>query len=520
MFGTKIVTSLDLGATAVKIVQLKKTSKGWTVLQAIKKEIPLARQPNEQERRDFTVAFLNEFFAGAQYGIKTGIVLSINRNSAIVKFIKLPSITEDEINKMLPFEVEKHVPVSLGKVVISSQITGREVEDEKTYSNIAVVMVRRDIIDEQLKIIGAAGLKAALIGLSSFGLYNRFKQLFKDNLETNAIIEIGTHTMEIDIISGGALKFSRSAPIGGATLSQMLQKVLVVDPQESERLKREEPVFDKPELREVGKSWGEKLLHEINQSLDSFRLENKKKEIARLLLSGGGSKLPGLKEFLEQKLNIPVGFLGSEPGAQESQDEPWLENETSFPVALGLADQGTEKVLAGINLLPPEILDSRIVAKQKKLMLFLTVIAGGSLLYMAGTSYLNLVSKKRQIKEIDLELAASKNEVELARYLQKKNELYSGWLADRTQVLAGLRQISLAAPPEIYVDHLVYDSHGQVVIRGQTRSYETVTKFILQLDQTRYFAKVAMKESRAAQYGNQSLIEFIIDCQLKDTLAE
>lgn len=520
MFGTKILTSLDLGTMAVKIIQLKKTSKGWIVLQAVKKEIPPAMQSNEQARRDFIVAFLKEFFAGTQYDIKTRIVLSINRNSAIVKFIKLPSGNEDEISKMLPFEVEKHIPVSLGKVVISSQVIDKEIEDEKTNSNIAVVMVRRDIIDEQLKILGAAGLKASMIGLSSFGLYSRFKQLFKDNRETNAIIEIGTHTMEIDIISEGALKFTRSAPIGGATLSRMLQKVLVVDSQESERLKREERVFDKPELREAGKSWGEKLLHEINQSLDSFRLESKNKEISRLLLSGGGSKLPGLKGFLEQKLNIPVSFFDSEPGAWESQEEPWQEDEISFQVALGLAAQRTEKVPSGINLLPPEILDSRIVAKQKKLMLFLTMIVGLSLLYMAGTSYFNMVSKKREIRDIDRELAASKNEVELAKDLQKKTELYSSWLDDRTQVLEGLRQISRAATPEIYVDHLAYDSHGQVVIRGKTRSYEAVTRFVLQLDQTRYFAKVAMKESREVQYGNQSLIEFAIDCQLKDTITE
>ncbi|MDD5491254.1 MAG: type IV pilus assembly protein PilM [bacterium] len=512
MFGTRILTSLDLGTTSIKIVQLKKTSKGWAVWQTVKKEIPLSMQPNEQERLDFTIAFLREFFAGAKYSVKTGVVLGINRNSAIVKFIKLPSVDKDEISKMLPFEVEKHVPASLGKVVISSQIIDYEIEDQETNSNIAVVMVRRDIIDEQLKILSAAGLKVTLIGLSSFGLYSRFKQLFKDDLETSTIIEIGAHTMEIGIVSGGALRFTRSAPVGGATLSQMLQKALAVNPEESERLKKEEPVFDNPKLRETGKKWGEKLLHEINQSLDSFRLESKKKEISRLLLSGGGSQLPGLKEFLEQKLNIPVSFLGADPGVQEK--------EVSFQVALGLAAQGAEKAPVDINLLPPEILDNRSVAKQKKIIFTLALIIGLFLVYLTGISYLKISDKKKQIREIDLELAALKNEVELTRDLQKKTELYSGWLDDRTQILEGLRQLSLAATPEIYIDHLVYDSQGQVIIRGKTKSYEAVTRFVLQLDQTRYFGKVAMKESREARYGNQNLIEFAIDCQLKETITE
>ncbi|MDD5132177.1 MAG: type IV pilus assembly protein PilM [bacterium] len=520
MFWPKVVTSIDIGTTAIKIIQRKRTSHGWIVTEAVKKEIPLEIRMNDQESRDFIVAFLRESFSQSSHELKANIILSVNRGSAIIKFIKLPSTDGDEISKMLPFEIEKHLPVSLGKAVISSQIVGEDIEGETRISNIALVMVRRDIVDERISLLSAAGLKPVMINLSSFGLYNRFKQLYGNNQESQAIIEIGTNNTEVNIISDGKLKFTRSAPIGGATLNQILQKNLKINLLESERVKLAEPVFERSELQKSSRAWGEELVREINQSLDSFRLENKTTEITKLLISGGGSELPGLKEFLEQKLGIPTIYLGATQDEAEKTEGSHPENKPSLQIALGLALQLSGKSWPGINLVPADILDTRSNIKKKKYSILLAVIVGVLVIYASAHSYLVLDNKKKEIARINTELAAIKDDVAQARDLQKKTVLYRGWLDDRSQVLEGLRVISVAATPEIYIDHLVYDSLGQVSIRGKTKSYIAVTRFVLQLDQAHHFAKVAMKESREAQYGNQNLIEFAIDCQLKDAVTE
>jgi len=513
MFRYNFITGLDIGINSIKAVIFKKTSTGWRLADTVIEPIPLENQQNQEDKLPY-INGLKRIVENRPWIKHSYLITAIPRNVAIIKYLQLPSLDKKEIQNMLPFEVEKTIPLSMDKVIFDYQVIDVD-ELNKAQSEIMVVVVKKDIVEEHLELLAEAGLKAEIIDITSLALQRAFVHNFPGEKETIVLVDVGARTTEISILHEGLLKFTRSAPIGGLTLNQMLHKEFGLSLAEAEKVKIEGKAFTIEKFRETGEAWGRLLRTEITQSLEAFRTDRQKKKIAKVYLTGGGSKLVGLSDYLERKLDLPVKSFDPFPLWREAADEFSQEQSPFFPAAMGLAIRGFKKSKIDIDLRPEAIKVAKARLKKKKLMAIAGLVIIVLLAYFGVRGYIDINEKQKEIMTIDQELESMKKDLALARDLQTKVEMVKGRTANTEMALDVLRQLHTIAPSNIYVDHLVVEGQDRVVMHGKTESHSAAATFCIALERSHYFDRVINKGSREVVFGNLKLVEFDIECILK-----
>ena len=99
--------------------------------------------------------------------------------------------------------------------------------------------------------------------------------------------------------------------MGGSQYTSLLQKELGLSFEQAEGVKRGMALPDGIEPRPIQpiiETVSDVLALEVRKTMDFYRATAEEKDtgIQKILLAGGGSKLPGLAEYLGRRFEIPV----------------------------------------------------------------------------------------------------------------------------------------------------------------------------------------------------------------------
>ena len=128
---------------------------------------------------------------------------------------------------------------------------------------------------------------------------------------------------------------------GGADISDAVSKSLDIPFSEAEKMKKEFGLFGNPaqkSLAEVIKVHIDYIFSEVNNMVLSYE-KKYNKSISKVILSGGGSLLKGLKESAVDnfRAEIELGHPFSKVDAPPFLDKVLLTMGPEFAVAIGLA---------------------------------------------------------------------------------------------------------------------------------------------------------------------------------------
>jgi type IV pilus assembly protein PilM len=186
-------------------------------------------------------------------------------------------------------------------------------------------------------------------------------------------------------VTNGFRVWQRNIPIGGNHFTRALSKELKLTFVKAEHLKRNATEADDPKaVFQAMRPVFSDLLSEIQRSLGYFTSIDKSAKIGTMLALGNGMKLPGLQRYLSQNLEMEVTPVteferlsaGSAGGKPQFKD-----NILSFAVAYGLCLQGIGKAELRTNLLPEEIVRTRLVRAKKPWMV------AGAAAVLAGLTF-------------------------------------------------------------------------------------------------------------------------------------
>jgi type IV pilus assembly protein PilM len=169
--------------------------------------------------------------------------------------------------------------------------------------------------------------------------------------EVVALLNIGAATMNINILNGSRSVFARDASVGGSQYTSLLQKELGLSFEQAEGVKRGMPLPEGVEPRPIQpiiETVSETLALEMKKTVDFYRstAHDGEGSIQKILLAGGGSKLPGLADFLTARFEIPVEvfnpFRHIEVDERKFDPDYMREIVPEMAVAVGLALRGVE----------------------------------------------------------------------------------------------------------------------------------------------------------------------------------
>lgn len=381
----KTSVGLDIGASSIKVMELKETGSGIEALHFALKEFPPELQGRERSDPYRMAGLVGELLreAGIKRTRRRQVTAVVSGPEVGIRRITLPRIPKKELLEALKWEGKKYFPFPLDRAILDYYSLGEVTEGDVKKLNLMVVAARQETVNQELSILNSARLKTKGIEVVPFALWNILNKTYLLNEEQNiALLDMGAEEVNICIFKGPVLQFTREIFTGSSTLTQALAATLPPEAglQGAEELKRRHGISQETlPGGEGGESFFtvlrpvlDKMLVEVERSFDFYRTQFHEKTIDRILISGGGAELKGLPEFMENSLGIPVEVFNPflTPGwrIKVSPSEGPEGLSPRMVVAAGLAlSQARE-----INLLPPEIQRAK-KERQGKLFLFVVL---------------------------------------------------------------------------------------------------------------------------------------------------
>lgn len=346
--GKNSLVGLDIGSSSVKAVELQRkggnlhlVNLGYENLQT---DTIVDGQIMELNNvSDVISSIFNE------HKIKTTrVAAGVSGHSVIVKNIVVPPMSEAELHESFSWHAEEHIPFDIADVNLDYHITGSSNE------SVAVLMAacKSDKIANVKQAIQLAGKNPVVIDVDAFALQNCYEVNYRPAPgDVVALLNIGGATMNINILNGTRSVFARDASVGGNQYTSLLQKELGLTFEQAEAVKRGMPLPDGVEGRDIQpiiESVSDILALEIQKTMDFYRAtaEDGESGIQKILFSGGGSKLPGLSEYLAKRFELPVEFFDPfkqiQVDARRFDPDYMREVVPEMVVAVGLALRGVD----------------------------------------------------------------------------------------------------------------------------------------------------------------------------------
>src|SRR5918993_59058 len=346
--GKKSLVGLDIGSSSVKAVELNKKGNTLQLVNLGFENLQPDTIVDGQIMELNNVAnVITSIFT--EHQIKTSrVAAGVSGHSVIVKNIVLPQMSEDELQESFSWHAEEHIPFDISDVNLDYQVTSSSTDA----LNVLMAACKSDKIANVKQAIQLAGKQPVVIDVDAFALQNCYEVNYQPKAgEVVALLNIGSSTMNINILNGARSVFARDASVGGSQYTSLLQKELGLTYEQAEAAKRGYALPDGVEARPIQpiiETVSDILALEIRKTMDFYRAtaEESEEAIQKILIAGGGSKLPGLPDYLSRRVEIPGG--GFDPFRQIQVDvrkfDPDYMKEIvpDMAIAVGLALRGVE----------------------------------------------------------------------------------------------------------------------------------------------------------------------------------
>lgn len=296
-------------------------------------------------------------------GVRATIVhYSIPSRLAILRWVKLPLLFDDELRAAVRHKVQRHLPFPVSSAYVEA-CSPLILEDGKT-AEYLVIAVKRDIIDSRAEAIENAGFYPQRAEVEAQTILRvvdeRLREkspLWRDASLT--IIDLGGTSTHMYVVQNQRLQFLRGVSFGSYHIAQAIANSVDIDPDLAERIVSYPETELTPEgilhLYHEGQPIRvnvvqelDKLIREFLRLLRYFRSLHPERSYAgildHVLLCGGLVGLRGFAEYLQAQLNLRVErlrpFAGAVGNFNRESFQRVVTHQEAYTVVMGLALAG------------------------------------------------------------------------------------------------------------------------------------------------------------------------------------
>ena len=346
---------LDISDLSVKIVKLKKKGKFLGLASFGEEKIkPGLVKEGEIRDEDKLAAILKEAFKkvkGDKLDTKY-VVASLPEEQAFLQVIQMPRMPEADLKSAVIYEAENYIPLPLEEVYLDSAVV-KPVLDHLDHFDVLMAALPKKTVDSYLSCLKKAGVFPQALEIESLAVA---RALVKQEVSPFPVllIDFGATRTSFIIFSGYSVRFTSSIPVSSQGLSEAIAKNLNIALKEAERLKIKKGISEKeifeaavPALTDLGEQIKKYLDYYQTHSAHEHLVKNGRRGVAKVLVSGGGSNLKGLVDFLSLEFKTPVQlgnpWVNILPEPLKEVPELHYEESIKYTTALGLALRGINK---------------------------------------------------------------------------------------------------------------------------------------------------------------------------------
>lgn len=336
----QFVTGLDIGFSSIKAVVLSHKDKQPRLISLGSIKAP---QPGLNSDADIDLEDVGKIIKTLLTQIKAptkDVVVALPESKVFTRVISdLPFLKDDELASSIRYSAEEFIPLPADQVNLNWQVIYRS--KEKNQTQVFVVASPKNIVNKYLKVIAFAALKPialeteviaatrALVGNNPFS-------------PTTLIVQLGSTTTDFAVVSKSIILLTRSIATGGYALTRAMVQYLNFEVTQAEEYKKTYGMLQDQlsgKVYQVLKPLVEMIVTEAHRVIQSFQTNYPQNLIKRIVLTGGGAKLPGLVVYFANTLGMevqeadPWSFVAHDPNIQDKL----ITQGSNYAVAVGLA---------------------------------------------------------------------------------------------------------------------------------------------------------------------------------------
>jgi type IV pilus assembly protein PilM len=390
---TRII-SLNLGSQTIGLAEFQAQAQGGVVLQNYRLREVLIDPVGEGIRRTQTSATLREMMAELQIRHEA-VNYAVSAQSVFARFVKLPAVEEEKIERIIAFEAQQNVPFPIDEVVWDYQLIGGGGEEQV---QVVLVAIKFDLLDEMNTAVEETGLRTAIVDVATMALYNAFRYSYADLGGCSLLIDIGARTTNLLFIEPQRI-FSRSIPVGGSSITVAIAKEFN-EPFAAAEFRKKRDGFvslggayaepENPEVARVSKlmrSTMTRLHAEVMRSISHYRAQQQGNAPERVFLCGGSASTPYMREFFREKLQVPIEFFNPLRNVTVAHSAPVNELTHSAHLLgelVGLALRSVSACPMELNLRPAVVVRRQELEKRRP---FFVMAAAAVILALLGWGF-------------------------------------------------------------------------------------------------------------------------------------
>lgn len=345
----KRALGVDIGSSSIKVVELY-TDSGHVYLETYGSvalgpyadlEVGKATGLSVEKIQDALQKVMQESGCSAEKAAAT-----IPFNASLVSVIRLPKVSENRLEQIIPIEARKYIPATLEEVVLDWSVIdarpdipvdnkkveedgngnesgekadkGEEQDKDKKKEkkddgvaqiDVLLAAIHNDSIERYEKILKGTSLEVSFYEIEVFSTLRALS--IEENVPV-AVIDIGSASSKVYIIEGGMMRASHTINRGSQDITIAIAKVMNISEEEAEMVKRAIGAGGSYiHLQEAVQNVLDHLFSEALRFINNYENKNSR-AIERVTLSGGGATMKGLQntaqEFLSKEVQVAKPF--------------------------------------------------------------------------------------------------------------------------------------------------------------------------------------------------------------------
>lgn len=260
-------------------------------------------QLQDIERVSQSLKNLKRLISGSSQYVATAVTGS----NVITKVILVDTrLSDSELENQVQLEAEQLIPFPLDEVSLDFEILGKVADQER--QEVLLSAARTESVNGRVTALAEADMTTKVVDVGAHALGRAVLACLPELQEWDkpvGVIDIGASTMTFVALVKGQTIYSRIQNFGGDQYSHALASFYGMTQEEAEIAKTKSSLPADYEL-DVLMPHMNTLLQHVRRNVQLFCSSSGHRELSKLVLSGGGSLLPGLAAQVGSELNCEV----------------------------------------------------------------------------------------------------------------------------------------------------------------------------------------------------------------------
>jgi type IV pilus assembly protein PilM len=353
---------IDLGTRCIKAAQLELREQRPRVVALAQHTLPHTFE-SAQDR-------LEAIRSGIQLVIRTGqfsgkeVVLGLNSNQLFVQNVRVPRLPDEELNKVVRWEIDERLPEDFGEAEVRHLIAGDirapsgSGEGTEIKREVIVLACRRKEIQELISLLESVHLRPRAIDVSACALVRTSHTMLRRRVDEQSaflFIDMGAGGTTAVVARGADILLIKTLPVGGLSMDRIVARKLKLSAEDAALARRQRASSDAAHDPDLARVVGEAVRGEIEslaaELLMCVRYHSvtfRGNRISRALLFGGEGDAQLAAQF-SSRIDIPCELADPFQGSDispEVEQQIKTSPRGQWVVALGLCAR-TNLALAG-----------------------------------------------------------------------------------------------------------------------------------------------------------------------------